>query len=256
MKRFLTLLSWEISDPLRLAIFLLGVPSLTYVLEVSYLKAQWEVVSVSSTTFIPPTVPPINSVTAIHLFEYLSFSPGFWILLAFLVSVFSILAFRYDRERGYAFTVYSLPFTKGELFLAKTLSVLLASILFLYIPLLIVDLVPNADIIGVVKEITLTTRYFYLLVFATYFVLFSLSVSVTFSVLLRNMFLSFIASFFLLVLPFFADLSWPPFSFVPMLEKSLCWVSPFESGWVLRGLVVPAVLLTLSGAVFVRGDVL
>ncbi|MCD6524250.1 MAG: hypothetical protein J7K48_04545 [Thermococcus sp.] len=257
MGRLRTLLSWEIGDPLRLAIFLLGVPSLTYLLGVGYLKSQWEVVSVSLPgRSIPPGGLPLNSITAAHLFEYLSLSAGFWILLTLLVSVFSILAFRYDREQGYALSVYSMPFTKGELFVAKALSVLLISLLLLYIPLLIVDIVPNADIIGVIREITFTDRYFHLLVFATYFVLFSLSISVLFSVLLKNMFLAFIASFFLLVLPFFAGLHWPPFFFLSILARSLSGASPFEGNWVLWGFVIPAALLLVSGLIFVRRDVL
>ncbi|WP_297512851.1 hypothetical protein [Thermococcus sp.] len=257
MGRWETLLSWEMGDPLRLAIFLFGVPSLTYLLGVDYLKPQWEIASISLSQ--PPLYShgsPLNSITAAHLFEYLSLSAGFWILLALLISVFSILAFRYDREQGYAFSVYSLPFTKGELFAAKTLSVLLISLLLLYIPLLIVGIVPNADITGVIREITFTDRYFHLLIFATYFVLFSLSISVLFSVLLKNMFLAFIASFFLLVLPFFAGLHWPPFFFLSMLARSLSGASPFETNWVLWGLVIPAALLLVSGLIFVRRDVL
>ena len=251
------LFSWELGDPLRLLLFLLGVPSLTYLLAVGYLRAQWEVSSLSS--LYPPVYTagsPLGSITAIHLFDYPSLSTGFWVLLSLLVAVFSVMTFRYDRENGYALSVYSLPFGKGEIFTAKALSALTLSLLSLYVPLLIVDVFPNADILEAVMGIVFTGRYFHLLVFATYFVLFSLSVSVLFSVLLGNMFLAFIASFFLLVLPFFAGLSWPPFSFIPMLSRSLSWASPFGSTWLFWGIAVPAALLLLSGLIFTRRDAL
>ena len=257
MGRFKNLVAWELGDPLRLIIFLIGVPSLTYLLAVGYLRSQWDVSSFTSAH--PPVyknLSPLGSITAVHLFDYLSLSVGFWILLSLLVSVLSVLTFRYDRERGYAFSVYSLPFTKGEMFTSKVLSALLLSLLSLYVPLLIVDVFPNADILKAVRGITFTGQYFHLLVFATYFVLFSLSISVFLAVTLRDMFLAFIASFFLLVLPFFAGLNWPPFSFVPMLARSLSGASPFEGTWPLTGLLAPAVIVLLSGLVFTRGDVL
>ncbi len=257
MGRFKKLVAWELNDQLRLIIFLLGVPPLTYLLAVGYLRSQWEVSSVSSShPFFYTTQSPLGSITAVHLFDYLSLSSGFWVLLSLLVSIFSIMTFRYDRENGYALSVYSLPFTKREIFTAKMFSVLLLSSLSLYIPLLIVDVFPNADILNVIKGIILTRPYLHLLVFATYFVLFSLSVSVLFSVLLRNMFLAFIASFFLLVLPFFAGLNWPPFSFVQMLSKSLSGASPFDGFWLFWGLVTSALIVAFSGLVFTRRDVL
>ena len=257
MNKFRTLLAWELSDSLRLIIFLLGIPSLTYLLAVGYLKSQWELGSV---VFSRPPVykglSPLGSITAVHLFDYLSLSSGFWVLLALLVSILSVLTFRYDREHGYAFSVYSLPFSKGEIFTAKFFSALLLSLVSLYIPILIVDVFPNADILGVIRKILFTTQYCHLLVFATYFVLFSLSVSLLFSVLLRDMLLAFIASFFLLVLPFFAGLNWPPFSFVSMLPRSLSGASPFDFTWFLRGLIVPIALVLVSGLIFTRRDVL
>ncbi len=256
MGRFRDLFIWELGDSLRLLLFLLGVPPLTYLLAVGYLRAQWDVGSVSS--HLPPVFTAgsfLGSITALHLFDYPSLSTGFWVLLSLLVAAFSVMTFRYDRENGYALSVYSLPFGKSEIFTAKVLSALVLSLLSLYVPLLIVDVFPNVDILEGIREIVFTERYLYLLVFATYFVLFSLSVSTLFSVLLENMFLAFIASFFFLVLPFFAGLSWPPFSFVPMLARSLSWASPFSTDWLTWGLVVPALLLLVSEVMFTRRDV-
>ncbi|WP_456443927.1 hypothetical protein [Thermococcus sp.] len=257
MGRFKNLFGWELGDSLRLLLFLLGVPSLTYLLTVGYLKSQWEVSSLSSR--YPPVYTagsPLGSITAIHLFDYPPLSAGFWVLLSLLVTLFSVMTLRYDRENGYALSVYALPFTKGEIFTAKVISALVLSLLSLYIPLLTVDVFPNADILEAVRGVVFTGQYLHLLVFATYFVLFSISTSVLFSVLLDNMFLAFIASFFLLVLPFFAGLSWPPFSFIPMLSRSLSWASPFGSTWLFWGIAVPAALLLLSGLIFTRRDVL
>ncbi len=257
MGKLRDLFAWELSDSLRLLLFLLGVPSLTYLLAVGYLKSQWGVGSVSS--HIPPVYTTgsfLGSITALHLFDYPSLSTGFWVLLSLLVVLFSVMAFRYDRENGYALSVYSLPFGKGEIFTAKVLSALTLSLLSLYVPLLIVDMFPNVDILMAIRSIVFTKQYLHLLVFATYFVLFSVSISALFSVLLENMFLAFIASFFLIVLPFFAGLNWPPFSFVPLLARSLSWASPFETNWLTWGFAVPVVLLLTSEVIFTRRDVL
>ena len=257
MRRFSYIFTWELGDPLRLLLFLLGIPSLTYLLAVYYLRSQWEVGSVSS--HLPPVYNHssfLGSITALHLFDYPSLSTGFWVLLSLLVVVFSVIAFRYDRENGYALSLYSLPFGKGEVFTAKVLSALTLSLLSLYVPLLVIDVFPNVDILKVIREIVLTEQYFHLLVFATYFVLFSLSVSVFLSVILENMFLAFIASFFFLVLPFFAGLNWPPFFFVPMLARSLSLASPFSMDWLTWGLVIPALLLFVSELIFIRRDVI
>ena len=257
MGKLRDLFAWELGDPLRLLLFLLGVPSLTYLLAVGYLKSQWGEGSVSS--HLPPVYSAgsfLGSITALHLFDYLSLSTGFWVLLSLLVSVISVMTFRYDRENGYALSVYSLPFGKGEIFTAKVLSALTLSLFLIYVPLLIVDVFPNVDILMAIRRIVFTKQYLHLLVFATYFVLFSVSVSVFLSVILENMFLAFIASFFFLVLPFFAGLSWPPFSFVPLLARSLSWASPFETNWLTWGLAVPVILLFISGRIFTRRDVL
>ncbi|NJF25497.1 ABC transporter permease subunit [Thermococcus sp. Bubb.Bath] len=257
MRKLATLLRWELEDGVRLLLFALGVPALTYLLTVAYLKSQWSMTSLTGghpeaygKDFI------LSSITAEHFFSYPMLSLGFWILLSLLVAVLSVLAFRYDRERGYALTVYSLPYSKVSIFIGKLLSVVILSLLALYIPLFLADFVPNADIASKVWEIVLSWRYLNLVIFATYFVLFSLSVSVLFSTLLRDMFLAFMGAFFVLVLPFFAGLSWPPFSFLPFMSRALTGASPLEGSNLLWGLVIPAVLLFASSIAFTGRDVL
>ncbi|WP_457752006.1 hypothetical protein [Thermococcus sp.] len=248
---------WELGDVLRFVIFLLLLFSLTYLLGTSYLRFQWGVGSFSGAH--PPVYGSENalgSMTAEHLFNYPTSSIGFWILLALGISVFSMMGIRYDRERGYAFSIYSLPYSKRDIFLGKLFSILLMSLLALYLPILIVDVFPNVDILRIVLGIVFTRLYLNALVFAFYFLIFSMAVSLFFSVLLRDMLLAFIASFFLLVLPFFAGLNWPPFSFVPMIHRALAGASPFELSYLASGLVFPASLIVLSAIIFTRRDVL
>ncbi len=160
---------------------------------------------------------PLGSMTAEHLFTYPAMAMGFWVLLALGIAIFSIIGFRYDREKGYALSVYSLPYSKLEIFLGKPLSIFLLSVMALYIPILVIDIFPNVDTLHFIEAIILTRFYFNALIFALYFVLFSIAISTLSSVVLRSMFLAFIASFFLLVLPFFAGLDWPPFFFIFMI---------------------------------------
>ncbi len=195
-------------------------------------------------------------MTAEHLFTYPSMAMGFWVLLALGIAIFSIIGFRYDREKGYALSVYSLPYSKLEIFLGKLLSIFLLSVMALYIPILVIDIFPNVDTLHFIEAIILTRFYFNALIFALYFVLFSIAISTLSSVVLQDMFLAFIASFFLLVLPFFAGLDWPPFFFIFMIPKSLAGISPFEAFFLFWGLVAPIVLVLLSGLIFLRRDVL
>ncbi|WP_456423106.1 hypothetical protein [Thermococcus sp.] len=250
---------WELGDMLRLVIFLLVVFSLTYLLAVNYLKLQWGVGSFDSP--IPPVYSYNNedilgSMTTEHLFTYLSTTLGFWVLLALGISIFSVIGIRYDRERGYALSVYSLPYSKADIFLGKVFSVFILSFLAMYIPVFVVNVFLNVDILRFIVRIIFTRFYLNALIFALYFLLFSMAISLFFSVVLRDMLLAFIASFFLLVLPFFGGLDWPPFSFVPMIHRALAGVSPLEFPYIIRGFLVPTLLFILSGLIFTRGDVM
>jgi len=255
--RFRGFLSWELNDPVKVLMFLLTFPVLSYLLAVGYLHL------VSGVGMLQGSAPPsfsegalLSSLTASWLLTYPSLVPGFWILLALFSAVVAVFTFRYERDRGYAFSIYSLPYSKGTIYLTKLLSVIVFSLLVSFIPLLGVLSMLNVDVPSVVVAVLTSRPFLNLLAFTFYFVFFVISVSVLFGVIFRDMFLSFLAAFFLTVVPYFSSLSVPPFSFLKGITNLQNGVSLLSTQYAVPGLAIPCALLILSGIIFTRRDVL
>jgi len=252
MKRFANVLSWEMNDHMKVLIFLFVLPVLSYLLAVGYLHLESGISTVQNASGSPPMT---DSSTVSWLLTYPRLVPGFWIILALFIPVLAVVTFRYDRDRGYAFSLSSLPYTKAELYAGKLLSVFVFSLLAAFIPLVAVALILNVDILRVVLSVITSPGARNMAIFTVYFELFVISVSVLFSVLFRDMFLPFLLSFFVVVIPYFsALLDYPPFLFVGGISVS--GPSPFTWKYLLPGFVIPAVLLFASLVLFIRRDVM
>ena len=251
-----TLISWEVNDPLKVLIAVITVPLLSYLLAAGYLHSMAGLANIQGSE--PPTFSPstaTSSMSAQWLFVYPSLVPGFWILLSLFTSVISVLTFRYDRDRGYALSLYSLPYSKLGIYLSKVASTLVFAVLASLFPLIAVAVFLNADLSPVLWSLLGSTTFLYELVLTFYFVFFVLSVSVLFGVLFRNMFLSFLAAFFVTVVPYFSSLVLPPFSFVEGFTAVVNGATPFSPANAAAGLALPVTLLLLSLFIFIRGDI-
>ena len=250
------LISWEVNDPLKVLVAVITVPVLSYLLAAGYLHSMAGLANIHGSE--PPIFSPstaTSSMSAHWLFVYPTLVPGFWILLSLFTSVVSVLTFRYDRDRGYALSIYSLPHSKLGIYISKVASTIIFAVLASIFPLLAVAVFLNADLFPVLWSILGSTTLLYELVLTFYFVFFVLSVSVLFSVLFRNMFLSFLAAFFVTVVPYFSSLIMPPFSFVEGFTDVVNGGTPFSPANALTGLALPIILLLFSLLLFLRGDV-
>ena len=251
-----SLISWEVSDPLKVLVAVITVPVFSYLLGVGYLHSMAGLALIHGNE--PPTFSPstaTSSMSAHWLLIYPTLVPGFWILLSLFTSVVSVLTFRYDRDRGYALSLYSLPYSKLGIYLSKVASTLIFAVLASIFPLIAVAVFLNADLSPVLWSLLRSTPFLYELVLTFYFVFFVLSVSVLFGVLFRNMFLSFLAAFFVTVVPYFSSLILPPFLFIEGFRDVTNGATPFSPANVTTGLAVPIALLLLSLAIFTRRDV-
>ncbi len=243
----LVLLEWELNDPIKLSIFVLGAFAMALLLTVTYLRVTWGTGGAETIT---------NTGTWRHwLITYPSMTRA-WVMLAFLVPAMTVLTFRYDREGGYALPIYTLPCSKSMIFSIKLVTVYILSLLLFFIPLFFVNIVVNADV-STLLSVIMGKKFTFLYLLSFYFLNYSLAVSVLYSLLFRNSFLCFFLAFFTLITPFFAGLNVPPFSFVLYLSRIVnTGCSPMTLRLVSLGLFLPLIFLIVSWILSTWRDIL
>jgi len=256
--RFGILLSWELSEHMKLITFVVSFFVLSLVLTVKLL-------SLHTVGFGRGGSAPAISGTLGHpnhhivVFGYTNpilqlpgFAWGFWVLLAFVIPFLTILTFRYPRDYGYAQAIQTLPVGKGALFGAKLLSLYIFSVFLTFVSLVVVQAVCYSDLPGFLKEVFESPQYLRSVLTAMYFINYVVSISIFSSILFRNSFITFVVSFFVITVPYFAGMiaTLPPFMFLaghPPL--------PFSPKYLTLGLGLPVLLLMLSWLLFTRRDV-
>jgi ABC-2 type transport system permease protein len=107
MGRLRDVLAWELGDHVRLIVFALSVSGLTLVLTAKVLETRVSAVPSGTGRFLGP-----NLLT--HAILSPLGDPSPWTMLALLIPIFAILTFRYERDMGYAQSLYTLPLSKGR----------------------------------------------------------------------------------------------------------------------------------------------
>ena len=248
------LFKWELSEHLRVSMLVAGVPVLLMVL-ISDLLSHGGVFSYSTTGYLGGRSEAISlpkSPTGSVILSTFGLD-HFWVLLSIFVIVMSAMIFRADREGDYAGAVFTLPLSKKKIFGTKFLALLVHSLLLLYLPMFLFLATAFASVPHLFSALFGWGSFRHLLIFALYFVLYSASLSVLVSLVLPNSSQAIMASFVLLILPSFLGLNVPPFSFVSAIHLHLHEV--FSPGYLLQGIVIPAVFVTLSLALVERRDV-
>ncbi|ACS33297.1 ABC transporter permease [Thermococcus gammatolerans] len=248
------LFKWELSEHLRVSMLVAGIPTLLMVLT-SDLLSHGRAFSYSTGGSIgggSEGMPLSKSPTGSVILSTFGLN-HFWILLSIFIIIMSAMIFRADREGGYAQAIFTLPISKKKLFGTKFLVLLVYSLLLLYFPMFLFLAMAFASVPNLFSGLFGWESFRHLLVFALYFALYSASLSVLVSLVLPNSSQAIMISFILILLPSFLGLNLPPFSFVTAIPKYLG--QAFSSGYVLQGVVVPAVFVALSLALVERRDV-
>ncbi len=171
-----------------------------------------------------------------------------------MIILIGSLVFRWDRDSGYAPALYSLPYSKSKVFVAKFAAFLLLSFALYLLPYLLAVLPSNADIPHAVFSILSSKEALKVFVLSAYAVLYTVSITAFVASVLPGLFPTIIGAFFLVAIS--ADLfpsTLPPFSFItaPLTSQ----LSPLEARFFLPGVVVPVALFLLGVYAFERRDV-
>jgi len=172
----------------------------------------------------------------------------------FITILMGSLIFRWDRDSGYASVLYSLPYSKSTVFVAKFTAFLTLSLTLYVLPYLLAVIPSNADILSVVLDVLKSRETLKIFALSIYAVLYTVSVIAFIASILPGLFPTIIGAFFLISISsnIFPNVL-PPFSFITVpVTYSL---SPLEARFMIPGLIIPLVLFILGLYVFERRDV-
>lgn len=193
-------LRWEISDPIKLIIFVIGSGFLSLTIK----EATYGNILGAGALFE-------ESVLASCL--PFCFSQEFYIVLSILVPLLVGLSLRYDRDSGTALTFYTLPFSKGNVFLIKFLSSWFLTFLMVSISYFTVVTVTYSSIPSLlIRSFLCKGMLISLLLFIGTVSLYTVSISSFFSCLSPNTFIAVIASFIFLYSPLIIGTSSLPYT--------------------------------------------
>ncbi|WP_430515129.1 ABC transporter permease [Pyrococcus woesei] len=250
MSRIKTLFMWELNDPLKVDILLAGMLLNTSILHRSYLIVMSSLtISIGTSTLMDN---PGNSPTTLVI-EGVLRNFSFWMSSLLFLILLGVITFRLDRDSGYANSLYSLPYSKLEIFLVKFFTIIIFSAFLVFLPFFSVIVLSNFTIIDYLPSILFSDMIKFRLIMAIYTLLYSLSIITLLSLLSPNVFVGFIVSFLSIFIPIFLNIAnIPPALFILSYYGS---VSPFDQKLLISGMVVPAILLSLSGLLIDRRDV-
>jgi len=255
MGRIVTLLSWELNDPIKVLITALGILVNGYIFQHSLLISIGEIGTVS--TFIDG----LNSISGFVISRAIT-SEDFWVITTFFIAMLVTLTFRAGIEGRYELTTYSLPYSRPEIFAVKLLVSFLLSLLVVFIPFLVVVCVNFAETPKFVFSILTGERFVALFVVILMAIFYILSVTLFLSVVSRNMFAALVFSFPILVIPYFVSANLPPGDFLGETAGNVSVggyfaISHFliQTPFIVGGFVVPLILTLLSFMITLRGDV-
>ncbi|AHL23827.1 ABC-2 family transporter permease [Thermococcus nautili] len=246
------LISWELNRPLVVMTFFAG-------LVMGFISVHSDYLSPYSTVHV------ISATASVELSSFSLSGNAFWHVLkslpragfsvySFLVILLGTLIFRHDRDTGYALTLYTLPYKKSKIFLAKLVSLLFLIVMMLYFPLFLSVFLSSATVAGHIPFI-LDEAFFKTLLLITLALVYVATLTAFLSMVLRGMFPTLIGSYLIVhISTSIGGGKLPPFSlFIRATEIN---PSLLDSSVVLHGIFLPLLLIILGVIASERRDVL
>ncbi|WP_297435535.1 hypothetical protein [Thermococcus sp.] len=152
MGRLYTLFRWGMNDLVKNVLLLFGVLLAGMAMKQSLMGVNASM-GFASGTRIELFGPLKASGVSTSIQGVLSLD-DVWTLMGFLVLLLGALTFRYDRDSGVARSIYSLPYSNGELFGVKLLSLLIYGFTMILLPFAYVSVTTYAGILKYLPGIT------------------------------------------------------------------------------------------------------
>lgn len=182
------LIKWELNEPVKLMILLLGV---------LLLSIEFKSFLLLSPKYGVSTSPVLNY--AYH--DFLSmFNRSTYLVLSFMLPFLATLSIRRERDEGLALTIYSLAYSKEEILMIKFLATYMSTLIFVVSAHLLIFALHFSSTPTTIL-ITLKTSLFDILVFYVLVLFYMFSVSYFVAILSPNSYISIFSSFLLLYLP-------------------------------------------------------
>ncbi len=255
MGRIASLISWELNEHIRVLVAVTGV------LTVGLIFQRGILVSMAEVTSNPGYVDGLESVSG-HVIVRAVTSPGLWVVVSFFIALLVALVFRAGIEGGYGLTVYSLPYSKLEIFSMKLVSSVLLSFTVVLLPIFVLIPLNFADTPGFAASLLLGRHFIELTAVLVIAILYILSTTLFLSVLSRNMLATLVVAFPILTIPYLINANLPPRGFfnVAVMDALFGQYTSFgrlltNSTIISFGILVPALLIAFSLLLTLRRDV-
>ncbi|NJE10405.1 MYXO-CTERM sorting domain-containing protein [Thermococcus sp. MAR1] len=254
MERRCVIFRWEMNDVVKNVLLLFGILLVGMAMKQSIMGVNSSMGFVSGTEI--ELFGPLRAKEVASSIQILLSLDDVWTLMGFLVLLLGALTFRYDRDSGVARSIYSLPYSNGELFGVKLLSLLIYGFTMILLPFAYVSVTTYASILKYLPQIT-SNFLSDALVLVIFLVLYLVAVATFVSLASPNAFLAFMVGFAVIYAPRVTGLSnVPPVLFINALHRSgSSDFTPFTVHYIGWGLLVPLALFALSWVLIRRRDV-
>ncbi|WP_297068819.1 hypothetical protein [Thermococcus sp.] len=255
MGRIANLFGWEVNEHFRVMAVVSGIIVVGIVFQHSLLRSIGEV------TNSPGDIFGLRSMSGLTILLSAT-SSGFWITASFFIIILVSLVFRSGIEKGYELTLYSLPYSKLEVFSVKFLEGFTLSTLIVLLPALVLTFLNFSDVPAFLSSLARDERFLGLLILMMLGVLYVVSVVTFLSLSLRSMLATILSAFSIVIIPYLINAGLPPanlFNANVMTMLGEKYFSPLRlitgKSVAIYGLFVPAVLIGLSAVLAMRRDV-
>ncbi|AFK22356.1 hypothetical protein [Pyrococcus sp. ST04] len=247
------IIKWEMNEPIRVLILLVGMVLNASVIHNALLSLHSSIVTINFQArldyrYLMQEASTFSTTFALsNLLRY----PGFWMISIIFISLLGAIIFRADRDSGYASSLYSLPYRKWEMFIVKYITLITFSCLLIFIPLFSVTLFANFSLARELIDIFLSQPIKSRLLALTYMLLYTTSVVSVVSLVSVSVLISFIVSFTLLLLPFYLGISnIPPLLFLYAEGREVT-----SQDLMVWGIILPISLVIIGIIISERRDV-
>lgn len=237
--RLRTIIKWELDDPIRNLIFLVG-----FVLFSISFKSNIYNISSGGSTSLNYTFQNLWTI------YFTMFSSDSYLILVLTSLLISVIGIRYERDTKFALSLYALPIKKWKISLIKFFVDIIFSYIAFFGSYLLVLIYTFSDIPKLFKEsLTVNHTIFYIVTFFLFVSLYVLSISHFVSTIAPNTFAALLLGIVFLYLPrFLGLLDLPPYLFMqaflhmrnPIIRKQIM------ENLVLWGIFVPLLILFAS----------
>jgi len=254
MGRLYKLFRWEMNDVIKNVLLFFGILLVGMAMKRSLMEVS-SIVGFASGTEVQLFGASKASGISTSILGLLSLD-DVWTLLSFLILLLGALTFRYDRDSGVAFSVYSLPYSNTEIFGIKLLSLLIYGLAMILLPFTYISVTTYASIASYLPKIT-SGFIGEALVLVVFLVLYLIAVATLTSLISPNAFLAFMVGFAMIYAPRVTGISnLPPQLFINAISRSgSSNFTLLTTQYVCWGLLVPLALFALSWVLIRRRDV-